>query len=247
VKSGTQLVSVILHLVVFGLALRISAQKAKHRATAVAIVGTEKKKPKPKTEEKPKPKPKVVASAKPETPHEVAPLKPSTTPSKVETAPQAVPVETGLQLGNDGPGIDIGGPPVQKKEQPTQKGPTDNQPKQQGPKQKQEKVLGVPKGENPEEDNCTEAPSKPVPIQRTEIEYTQEARANNIEGRLVLRITVGADGSVEKVDVVSSVDPSLDAAAIAVVKGWTFKPAMRCGKPMRGGVYTIAQRFELGD
>src|SRR5581483_3420738 len=102
--------------------------------------------------------------------------------------------------------------------------------------------------DNPEEDNCTEAPSKPAPVQRaTEIEYTQEARANGVEGRLVLKITVNADGSVASVDVVSSVDAALDAAAVAAVKTWVFKPAMRCGKPLGGATFTLARRFELGD
>ena len=92
-------------------------------------------------------------------------------------------------------------------------------------------MLGGNPKDNPEEDNCTEAPSKPSPLTRpSEIEYTQEARANGVEGRLILRITVGADGSVADVQVQGSVDAALDAAAVAAVKTWTFKPAMRCGK-----------------
>ena len=67
------------------------------------------------------------------------------------------------------------------------------------------------------------------------------------EGRLVVRITVGADGSVIKVEVMQKLDPQLDAAVIAAVKGWVFKPSMRCGKPMAGGVYTMAKDFELSD
>ena len=86
-----------------------------------------------------------------------------------------------------------------------------------------------------------------MPVQRSEIEYTQEARSNNVEGRLVVRITVGADGSVIKVEVMQKLDPQLDAAVIAAVKGWVFKPSMRCGKPMAGGVYTMAKDFELSD
>ena len=62
-----------------------------------------------------------------------------------------------------------------------------------------------------------------------------------------MRITVGADGSVTDVQVQGSVDAALDAAAVAAVKTWTFKPAMRCGKAMAGGVFTLARRFELGD
>ena len=63
----------------------------------------------------------------------------------------------------------------------------------------------------------------------------------------MLRVTVSKDGGVAKVDVVSSVDPQLDAAAIAAVERWRFKPSMRCGKAVAGGVYTLARRFELGD
>jgi TonB family protein len=87
-----------------------------------------------------------------------------------------------------------------------------------------------------------------VPVNRpSEIEYTQDARANNVEGRLVLRITVGADGAVADVVVEKSVDPSLDAAAVAAVKTWSFKPSTRCGKAMAGGVFRLAKTFELGD
>jgi TonB family protein len=56
-----------------------------------------------------------------------------------------------------------------------------------------------------------------------------------------------ADGNVTDVKVITGVDPALDAAAIATVKTWRFKPAMACGKPVAGGTYRIARRFELGD
>jgi protein TonB len=122
----------------------------------------------------------------------------------------------------------------------------DGEVKKGGAAPKKDKVAAEQRAA--EEDTCSEAPSKPVPVTRsTEIEYTQEARAGGIEGRLVLKIYIAADGSVEKVDVVSSVDPALDAAAIAAVKTWTFKPAIRCGKPMGGIAFTLARRFELGD
>jgi outer membrane biosynthesis protein TonB len=52
---------------------------------------------------------------------------------------------------------------------------------------------------------------------------------------------------VTDVAVVTGVDPALDAAAIATVKTWRFRPALACGKPVAGGVYTIARRFVLGD
>lgn len=234
--------SAALHVVVFGLALTVSRSKAARRATAVAVVGAEKKKPKPEDKPKPPPpKPKLVASAKAEPRGEPKPA------PVAETAPShaPAPVDTGLTLGNDdGPGMAL--PSAAK---PGPKAAAATGAKEKSGPVKKEKVV-APKGDihHEEEDNCTEAPSKPVPAQRpSEIEYTQEARANGIEGRLVLKITVGADGSVVSVEVLSSVDPTLDASAIAAVKTWVFKPSLRCGKAMAGGVFTLARRFELGD
>jgi len=94
---------------------------------------------------------------------------------------------------------------------------------------------------------CAEEPSKPEPVFKQEIEYTASARAEGVEGRLKLRLTVGADGAVTKVDVVESVAPELDAAAVAAAKQWRFKPALACGKPIAGGTYVLVRRFELGD
>jgi TonB family protein len=166
-------------------------------------------------------------------------------PAPAPTPVAAAPAETNNEMGTDG-GVDVGGPVAPKKEQQQQQ-QQQTQKQQKTAPVKKEKVL-APAGDNPETDDCTEAPSKPVPMQRpSEIEYTQDARANNVEGRLVLKITVGADGSVVNVEVVSAVDPQLDAAAIAAVKTWVFKPSMRCGKAMAGGVFTLARRFELGD
>lgn len=68
-----------------------------------------------------------------------------------------------------------------------------------------------------------------------------------VEGRLVLQVTVDADGRVSAVSVVSAVFPALDAAAMEAVKTWWFEPSRACGKAVAGGVYTLARRFELGD
>jgi protein TonB len=226
--------SLVIHVIVFGYALRVS-EKKKHRVATAVVVAEKKKEP-----EKPKPKPKpIVQKPKVEAP-EPTPLKNAPTHS-TETAPP--PVDSGLTMDNSSaPGIDVGPP---KGAKPKEQGGAAKQATHEKPK---EKVLGGTTKGNPEDDNCTEAPSKPSPLTRpSEIEYTQEARANGVEGRLILRITVGADGSVTDVQVQGSVDGALDAAAVAAVKTWTFKPAMRCGKPMGGGVFTLARRFELGD
>ena len=99
----------------------------------------------------------------------------------------------------------------------------------------------------PKEPPCDGAVTKPRPIEKpAAIQYVDAARADGKEGRLLLELSVGEDGAVGRVAVLSSVHPALDAAAVAAVKTWRFAPATRCGKPT-GGVYRVARRFELGD
>jgi protein TonB len=243
VRSRTVIASALIHAAVFGLALRISSGRAQRRATTVAVVG-EKKKPEPK-KEPPKPRP-LLASARPAAVRPAAAPKAAPAPEAPTPQAAAPSVDTGLELSNDdGPGIALGGPEPAARAAAASTAAA--APEKRAAPVKKEKVL-APRADSPEDDNCTEAPSKPVPLQRpSEIEYTQEARAAGVEGRLVLKITVGADGAVREVEVVSAVDPQLDAAAIAAVKTWVFKPSLRCGKPMGGGTFTLARRFELGD
>lgn len=240
-KNRLVLLSFLIHGVVAAIALRAASEKEHHKKTSVAVVGAEKKR---KAEEKPKPPPPrtpprpKVASTRPEA------ARPVEAPPK-STAPETAPVrDSDVKMSNDdGPGIPLDGGPGSEKAKGDQ--PKAEKPQKTAPK-KSEKAKAL--ADNPEDDPCSEAPSKPSPVQKpNEIEYTQEARANGVEGRLVLRISVAADGSVDKVEVVSSVDAALDAAAIAAVKSWTFKPSMRCGKAMAGGVFTLARKFELGD
>jgi TonB family protein len=240
-RNKTVVVSALIHAVVFGVALQAAKRSSARRATSVAVVN-EKKKEKPKPEEKPKPpKPKV---ARPQ-PVEAAPEPLKNAPTRAPEPETPAPMQTNVEMSNDtGPGIALG-PPKGQAAKPSAATGGPAAAGKQAPLKK-DKALGS-KDDNPETDTCTEAPSKPQPMQRTEIEYTQEARANNVEGRMLLRITVGADGSVLKVEVLQKVDPQLDAAVVAAVRQWVFKPSMRCGKPMAGGVYTMAKDFELSD
>ena len=60
--------------------------------------------------------------------------------------------------------------------------------------------------------------------------YPDSARAAGIEGAVVVRALVGSDGHVLRVEIETSV-PGLDAAALAAVKQWRYKPATVNGKP----------------
>jgi periplasmic protein TonB len=62
--------------------------------------------------------------------------------------------------------------------------------------------------------------------------YTDSAKAERIEGNVMLEAVVKEDGSVGDVKVVKSLDEKhgLDAEAIKALKQWRFKPGMKDGK-----------------
>lgn len=68
-------------------------------------------------------------------------------------------------------------------------------------------------------------------VYHTEPVYTQDAREQNIEGKVGLALTVGTDGLVQDVQVVRPLYPSLDESAIATVRQWRFEPYLKDGQP----------------
>jgi TonB family protein len=74
--------------------------------------------------------------------------------------------------------------------------------------------------------------SAPVPTEKAEPEYTNEAREARIEGSVILSIVVDEFGIPTEIQVVRSLDPGLDAKAVEAVEKWRFKPGMRDFKPV---------------
>ena len=65
------------------------------------------------------------------------------------------------------------------------------------------------------------------------LNYPEEAKKNNIEGRVTLQFTVGADGVVRDVEVLRSVNDLLDAEAVKVVsESPKWEPGTQDGKPV---------------
>jgi TonB family protein len=62
------------------------------------------------------------------------------------------------------------------------------------------------------------------PIQRTDPEYSGEARLAGLEGTVWLSVAVGKDGAPEDVRVTQSIGLGLDEKAIDAVRQWRFKP-----------------------
>jgi len=244
VKLGGREVMIIASLALHGViamaALSAAQEKQQRRATTVSLAEPEKKKkpepPRPPPPPPPPPKPRAA-------PRPVAPTPALAAPEPAPVAHTA-PVQTDTVMSNE-VGMDLG--TGQKPRDEIKPGPAAAKPKPAAAPVKTPIKPAAPDGATDNAGACTEPPGKPEPTLKTEIEYTEEARAAGIEGRLVLKVTVDASGAVTDVVVVTGVDPALDATAIATVKTWRFRPALACGKPVAGGQYTIARRFVLGD
>ena len=65
------------------------------------------------------------------------------------------------------------------------------------------------------------------------IKYPAEAADNNVEGRVVLKFVVSADGSVTRIQVLKGVHPVLDREAERVVSMFPkWKPGRQNGEPV---------------
>jgi len=63
--------------------------------------------------------------------------------------------------------------------------------------------------------------------------YPENAKANNIQGRVIIRFCVTDKGGVSRISVLKGVSPELDAEAIRVVKTLpAFRPGSQGGKPV---------------
>ena len=76
----------------------------------------------------------------------------------------------------------------------------------------------------------TPAQSSPVVTKRVQPEYPQQARDAHIQGRVVLKVTVSAEGDVSKLELISG-HPMLAQAAMDAVKQWKYQKYNLNGQP----------------
>jgi TonB family protein len=231
--------SAALHVVVAtGLVAMAQKREVRRRAIQVAVADAKKKEAKPKPPPPPKP---IVKPAAP---------KPAAAPPKAVAAPApvahaAAPVATNLTMSNAdsdvGPGIGLHGPAPKPAAAPAKVVASAISEKRT---QRTREETATP-GDAP----CNEEPTKPQPTFKAEINYSlyPQAQQDGIEGKFKARITVDANGEVSNVEVLASVDPGLDAAVVAALQRWRFKPSTACGKPVAGGTYVYSVTFELAN
>jgi protein TonB len=235
-RTWTVLLSVVVHGAMFGLVAWRGRVPTVHRGTEVSVVSKPKKAPEPKDEPKkveppppppPRAAPKVVAPA--------AVVAPAPAPAPAPSGPR---VATGLTLSNgpSGSGVAVAAGSAS--------GNASNAPRSAEPGQRL--APQPPPPPKKVDDPCDAPDTKPRPLGSLQVEYPDKARADGVEGRIQVKIVVGDDGAVRDVQIVQSIEPSLDATVLAVLRTWKFAPATHCGKPAEGSI-AWAQRFELGD
>lgn len=72
----------------------------------------------------------------------------------------------------------------------------------------------------------------PVPLRKVDPKYPPELRTEHVEGEVILYAIIRKDGSVDSIQLVHSIDPQLDANAMAALAQWKFRPAERRGQPV---------------
>lgn len=77
------------------------------------------------------------------------------------------------------------------------------------------------------------------------LKYPEQAKAQNIQGRVIVQFVVEKDGTVSDMEVVKPIDPLLDAEAVRVVSLMPlWKPGMKDGKPVRVQ-YSVPLNFRI--
>lgn len=74
--------------------------------------------------------------------------------------------------------------------------------------------------------------SAPVKIFGPQPAYTEDARASRIQGTVILQGVVNPDGSVSHLQVLKGLPLGLSESAVATLKTWKYKPALKDGKPV---------------
>lgn len=87
--------------------------------------------------------------------------------------------------------------------------------------------------------------TEPVAVQKVNPAYPESARAEKLEGTVILDVLIAKNGEVTGVKLVKGADQDLDAAALAAAAKWRFEPARDAdGNPV-AVYYTLTFRFRL--
>jgi protein TonB len=72
----------------------------------------------------------------------------------------------------------------------------------------------------------------PVPLRKVDPKYPPLLRGARVEGEVVLYAIIRRDGSVDSIQLVKGLEPTLNQNAIEALSRWKFRPAERAGQPV---------------
>lgn len=75
--------------------------------------------------------------------------------------------------------------------------------------------------------------------------YTEEARKNKLQGKMLLQVLVGEDGKARRVRILQTLGMGLDESAEHAVYAWRFAPARDAARRPVTSWVTIETRFQL--
>ena len=89
----------------------------------------------------------------------------------------------------------------------------------------------------------------PKLLEQVQPEYPLLAKKAGVEGTVLIRLIIGAEGRVQKAEVLTVLPPKakgvgLEDEAIKAVMQWKFSPALSGGKPVRV-FYNVPVKFVL--
>jgi len=74
--------------------------------------------------------------------------------------------------------------------------------------------------------------------------YPSLARIAKVEGTVVLQATIGTDGTIQSLRIISETSPLLRTGVIETVKTWKYKPTLLSNEPVEV-ITTITINFNL--
>lgn len=74
--------------------------------------------------------------------------------------------------------------------------------------------------------------SGPEPLRKVDPKYPPELRSERVQGEVVLYAIIRRDGTVDSIELIKGIDPTLDINAMRALGQWKFRPAERKGLPL---------------
>ena len=102
----------------------------------------------------------------------------------------------------------------------------------------------VPKVATPKRVRVSQGVSEGLLVHKVTPQYPPIAKSARVQGAVVLQASIGKDGTIQNLKVVSG-HPMLSQAAIEAVKQWKYKPYFLNGQPVDVDT-TITVNFTLG-